>query len=252
MVVHSVDKKSSHVIKQPYFYPDPKYGHYSLNGVNFTLMDGLFSAVVGQSKKLNYFLLLSAGREFRAKTRLLKDPEASTKNFWEYEDLGYQRKFHASAMAVNSNGIMVFPNLEDNSIIAWNSNMPYRPENFRVIAKDVENLQFPSGVKIIGNELYLLTSRIQNVMVGNIPKDEVNYRVLVGDLEKMLVNGRPYRETSSPSNEFADRFGSEPEDVASTTTDQTTAEESTTDSETGSDPPENAVWEVVRNGKNGN
>lgn len=49
LYVYSLAQDESYYIDHPFFYPDPLYGFYDVNGKNWTLMDGILSASLGKS-----------------------------------------------------------------------------------------------------------------------------------------------------------------------------------------------------------
>lgn len=56
--------------------------------------------------------------------------------------------------------------------------------------KDPEKLQFVSGMKIIknrrGEEIRVMSNRLQKIYAGTMNFDEINFRILGGDIYKTL------------------------------------------------------------------
>lgn len=71
------------------------------------------------------------------------------------------------------------------------------------IFQDDAGLQFVSGVKLSKGKIYTASCRLQKYMNYRVNKDEVNYRVLVGDLREMT------KQTKCEVDILSNRFNSE-------------------------------------------
>lgn len=47
-------------------------------------------------------------------------------------------------------------------------------------------LQFPSGVKVIGDSLWIVTTKFQKFIAGTAKPDEVKYRILAGSVSNLI------------------------------------------------------------------
>lgn len=90
--------------------------------------------------------------------------------------------------------------------------------------QDDTTLQFNAGIKVYGKKLYAATNRLQNFITRQIPVEEVNYRILVGDVEQMtrgtkcqVTSGDRVDDIYAPNSEsvdFPDTLNSESLDFA--------------------------------------
>ncbi|KAK9499229.1 hypothetical protein O3M35_002306 [Rhynocoris fuscipes] len=62
---------------------------------------------------------------------------------------------------------------------------------------DNEALQFPSGVKVRQDRLWILTSRLQNFIVGNVTEDEKSYRILSAPIDKLTRGTKCESQTTA-------------------------------------------------------
>ena len=56
----------------------------------------------------------------------------------------------------------------------------------RVLFQDDVNLQFATGVKVYGDNIFVLTSRFQNYYVDDVKDNEVNYRINAGKVSDLI------------------------------------------------------------------
>ncbi|KAF6201096.1 hypothetical protein GE061_005543 [Apolygus lucorum] len=185
MIVYNFAKDELHVYQHPYFFPDPAFGFFHVNGQEFTVMDGLFNIALDEKSDTLYFHTLASGRECTAPASLLRNKtmtEAQARTFTRSPE----RPFHVTNEVMTDNGLLIFPSLEHNSLYAWDTRTPYVQENFMLVAKDEEALQFPTGMKIAGGKFIMMTARLQNMLVTGVPnRGEINYRILMGDIDHL-------------------------------------------------------------------
>jgi hypothetical protein len=103
----------------------------------------------------------------------------------------FSRQGQSAAQAMDSNGIVYFGSMTPSAVYAWDSSLPYTNENFRVVARDRETLQFTSGVKIIHNtngqeELWILTNKFQKRFAARYNWNEVNFRILARPINELF------------------------------------------------------------------
>lgn len=103
---------------------------------------------------------------------------------------------------MDGRGIVYFGTMTPSAIVAWDSSLPYRNENFRIIARDREELQFASGVKIVHNvngqeELWVLTNKFQHRFAARYNWNEINFRIL----------GIPINQLQNPQGNFGPSSG---------------------------------------------
>ncbi|BET00510.1 melanin biosynthetic process [Nesidiocoris tenuis] len=202
MIVYDFAKDEVHAYQHPYFFPDPSYGFYHVNDRKFTVMDGLFNIVVDEKTDTLYFHTLSSGSECSAPAALLRN-KTMTEDQARTFTRSAPRPFHVSTEVITDNGLIIFPSLEDNALFVWDTKTPYTIDNFLLVAKDDEVIQFPTGMKIAGDKFIMLTARLQNMLVTGVPnRHEINYRILQGDVDvlKHLFNRHAYKIRRKPSH----------------------------------------------------
>uniref|UniRef100_A0A8D8Q8T8 Protein yellow n=1 Tax=Cacopsylla melanoneura TaxID=428564 RepID=A0A8D8Q8T8_9HEMI len=186
MLVYDVDRRESWPVTSNYFYPDPKYGFFDLNGAQFDLMDGLFGIALGplqnNVRRVHFHSLASVKEAWTFSSILLNQTLFENNNtptkLFSLSD--FDRSSQSSSEVMSDEGILFFPLLKSNSLACWNSKTVYRQENFETIYKNDQTFQFVSGMKLVNNkDLYVLTSRLQNyIATGVSDTTQVNYRIL--------------------------------------------------------------------------
>lgn len=74
-------------------------------------------------------------------------------------------------------------------------------------SQDDVNFQFPSGMKIIGDQLWAVSNQLQNLFISDpLNPNTIKYRVLVGKIDDLLDGtgcskrlASPYNPSPSPS-----------------------------------------------------
>lgn len=94
---------------------------------------------------------------------------------------------------MDRNGNLFFVLLEPLALVCWDSSTPYSNDNIRILYQNDVTLQFSSGMKVKQNlngddELWIMTDRLQNFMVGDIKRNEVNYRIMKKEIRTLLKN----------------------------------------------------------------
>lgn len=102
----------------------------------------------------------------------------------------------SSAKAYTCQGILFFGLVNNTSIACWNERQPLTESNMVIIAKDSEQLQFTSSMKVklvislfgVQEYVYALSDRYQKAATGTLNVNEINFRVLRGRVSQ-LVHG---------------------------------------------------------------
>lgn len=92
---------------------------------------------------------------------------------------------------MDKHGNLFFGLVNPEAIACWDSSTEYEPQNIVIVAENAETLQFASGLKIINNlidgqELWVVTNRLQKFMTGSMTNDTVNYRIQALQTEGLL------------------------------------------------------------------
>ncbi|XP_046659965.1 protein yellow-like isoform X2 [Homalodisca vitripennis] len=198
LLVYDSATDKSWKVSSNLFYPYPLHGDFHINGVDFDLMDGLFALAVGPLRnngdRTLYFHSLASVHESWVLTSVVRnhsafqeDPGASPRSFHVFQET---RDSQSAAQDMTDSGVLLYSLVEQNAIGCWNSHLPFRKQNLDIIAKDDYTLQFQSGLKVYGNHIWTLSSRLQNYIVDGVPEGEINYRINVGRVSDLLRHTR--------------------------------------------------------------
>ncbi|XP_065209850.1 protein yellow-like isoform X2 [Planococcus citri] len=193
LIVYDVEKNRSWRIGSNYFYPFPLYGNFNVAGTTFNLMDGILALALGpvhNGDRRLYFHSLASVREgsvpasvIRNQSLFTDDADSSWHRFIISESA---RPSQSASEDMSSTGILFFGLLSQMALACWNSRTPFTPENIHIAQQDNETLQFPSGIKIFGDTIYILTSELQNFIAGTTRANDVKYRILVGSVSDLV------------------------------------------------------------------
>lgn len=94
---------------------------------------------------------------------------------------------------MDKNDIMYFVLTTELALACWNTKTDFNRQNIHILERNISSLQFGSGVKIVRNkkgleELWILTSRFQNVMTDNVRPTEINFRILAAKVNTLVEN----------------------------------------------------------------
>lgn len=197
LLVFDFATQTSWRIQHKWMYPDPDFGTFTLAGESFNLMDGMFGMSLTpktfNSERFLYFHALASEKESAVPLRAINNA-----SMWEgnpeshpelFKNLGY-RGVQCAAEAIDSRGNIYCGIMEPLTIFSWNINTPYQRKFFREVVTSPEKLQFASGMKVVRNkqgqeELWATTNRIQKTYAGTMNFNEVNFRILSGNLNQL-------------------------------------------------------------------
>lgn len=187
--------------------------HVKFVGINFPLR---FEGPLQNDDRQLYFHSLASVREGSVPTSILrnnslfKDDEDSSWDLFAVSDPA--RSSQSASEDVSENGVMFFGLLSELSLACWNSHTPFTPENIHIahkvilssfgslvifenewldrafisIFQDNETLQFLSGVKVIGDSVWILSNQLQNFIAGTTRPTDVKYRILTGSVSQLI------------------------------------------------------------------
>ncbi|XP_074031981.1 major royal jelly protein 9 isoform X2 [Leptinotarsa decemlineata] len=201
IIVYDLQRQTSWRVSDKTMYPYPSYGTYNIKGDSFDLMDGILGmslspASLGGERKLFYHAMSSATEnwvytsDLRNETRFKQDPASSPGIFTTYRK---NRGTQSAAEAFNKDGILFFGLMSDVKIACFNARGDYGDrKSTDIVADNPVTLQFASGMKVIKNrrgveELFVLTSRFQKVAAGTLNLSEINFRIVTGEVDKLLA-----------------------------------------------------------------
>ncbi|CAH0384393.1 unnamed protein product, partial [Bemisia tabaci] len=205
LLVFDLRREAYHRVAHNTFYPYPDHGDFNVAGTSFQLMDGLFALTLGpvelDDRRLYYHSFASV-REGWVMTSTLKDRAAFLKNERSHPTSFFtfakERVAQSGPEAMNKEGVLFFSQVTLNAVACWNSKLEFKPENLPVVAKNDVTMQFPSGLKAINDEIYVMSSRLQKYLDGSLANNEINFRVLRGS-QPALIQGSVCDTRSAPS-----------------------------------------------------
>lgn len=168
------------------FNYDPKHTKYTIAGESFTLEDGIVGMALSKNTGKLYFSPMSSYLVGEVLTRQLTQSKGNDLIVaWSNDIVDTQ----LSAKAISKDGILFYGRVGDTSIGCWNENKRKSKRCNAIVAQDPMTLQFASGMKIKEGhceELWVLTNKYQKIMDGTFDFNEVNFRVLKGEVKKLV------------------------------------------------------------------
>ncbi|KAI5696323.1 hypothetical protein M8J75_011525 [Diaphorina citri] len=171
LLVFDLERKESWRVSSNYFYPDPKWGTFDLNGVRFDMTDGLFGIGLGP--------LVNGDR------RVYFNALASVNEGWTLASILLNQTLLASHPSpTDLFRLSEFTRSSQSSNEIWTE---YKQENFVTLYTNNQTYQFQSGMKLIANkDLYVLTSRLQiYITTGRTDTSQINYRILTAPISDL-------------------------------------------------------------------
>lgn len=146
------------------------------------------------SDRTVYFHALASTKEFSVPNTVLKNETYATSSsaYYAYKLLGERGPKSQSTSEVYDpkTDNIFYTQINRDAIGCWNINKPYTPENQGIVDSDSNSLVFPNDLKIDNNGLvYVLSDRMPLFIYSSL-KNEVNYRILVGDSSE-IIKGTP-------------------------------------------------------------
>ncbi|XP_053994820.1 uncharacterized protein LOC128885082 [Hylaeus volcanicus] len=190
LVYDTCSTKWRRVISSALVY-DPKAVTYTIAGESFDLMDGPVGMALSPTGQTLYLSPMSSYKMVSASTDQLiraKGVDDSVP-FEVHEKLDSQ----LSAKAMSSKGTLFFGITGNASIGCWNERKALTEDNMMIIAQDPKILQFVSGAKVVNHryrrsqELLVLSNRYQKFVTGTMNFDEINFRILKGYVDLLIM-----------------------------------------------------------------
>ncbi|CAH1129731.1 unnamed protein product [Ceutorhynchus assimilis] len=197
LLVYSLKQDTSWSIQDKSFEADPEYVNFTIDGDFFSYADGIVSVALSPAsdrpevKKL-YYHALSNNKESWVYVKHLKNrenfevPYGAAELFHTYKGTRDQQSV---TEAVDQDGYLYFSLLIDVLLVKWDTNTPYRQENWEIINDDYERMQFPSGLKVLpyrGNKnhevLWVFSVAYQRYEAGTLFGNRTNFRLFAVDL----------------------------------------------------------------------
>lgn len=198
LIVYDAKTDSSWKVNHRYLFPYPNYGRFTVAGESFELMDGVLGMALskkrGNGERFLYFHSLASIHENRVPLRILDDASmwknVSTADPRVFKRIG-SRGSQAAAQAMDSNGNLYFGLMNPIAVVCWDSDLPYKTDNMRIVVRNDQTLQFVSGMKVVRDtlgqeELWAVSCRLQKVLAETIKSNEINFRIQARTLKDLL------------------------------------------------------------------
>lgn len=162
-------------------------GEFNIGGLTFHWFpEGIFGIALTPPDldgfKNLLFQPIASNSAFSVSTRILRNKTLaeSADSYNRYVKIGERGpNGHLTAHVMDHNGILFFNLVDRNAVGCWNSRNPYKPEYIGHVDVDDEALIFPSDVKIVGDDLWVISDRmpIQLESDNGLDFNDVNFRI---------------------------------------------------------------------------
>lgn len=179
-------------INHPYFYPDPLYCHYSMDGISFNWMDGIFGMCLspdgGVGQRVLYFHSLSSNNEFYVPTASLRNGTLREgdiiEHFFALNDSRCARhqSCQSSGMAVDAKGVMYYNLVTAGKVGCWDTGRPFESITQGLLSSGPTPLSFPNDLKVdkeSSQRVWMLSNGLHKYLYGKTDPNQINYRIMV-------------------------------------------------------------------------
>lgn len=196
LVVFSLQKQRSWRVVDHLFYPDPLAAAYSVHNQNFEWTDGIFGIALSPMNhhikdRLIYFHPMSSFREFYAAASVVRN-ETGWKDVKDaFKVLGQSRgkRGHASASAMDKNGILFYNLVSKDAVGCWDSRKPYKRPNQGIVGQNDTTMIFPNDLKIDQEHrqsIWIVTNRLPLYLYKGLDEDDVNFRIMSAYVDEAI------------------------------------------------------------------
>ncbi len=197
LIVYSYKTNRSWRITHSYFYPDPLASDYSLDGIDFQWVDGLFGMALStpdnRGNRLLYFHPLSSYREFSVPTWALRNESLGFAINQYFQVVGEPRATevaHSTGSAVDRNGVLYYNLLSKSAVGCWNSNLDeYSPATQGLLHQSNETLSFPNDLRVDvepNQSVWVLSNRLHRFLYDRLDPNDVNFRIFTAQVNKVV------------------------------------------------------------------
>ncbi|VVC35640.1 Six-bladed beta-propeller, TolB-like,Major royal jelly protein/protein yellow [Cinara cedri] len=190
LIVYNYKEDTSRRINHPYFYPDPLYCQYSIDGIKFNWMDGIFGMCLSpeQHNRVLYFHSMSSQNEFYVPTVSLRNttiqPVDLIEHFVALKDSRCTRhqSCQSSGMAMDTRGIMYYNLVTKGQVGCWNSNREFGPVTQGILPSSSASMSFPNDLKVDKEpvqRIWMLSNGLHKYLYGKLNPTEINYRIMM-------------------------------------------------------------------------
>ncbi|CRL01323.1 CLUMA_CG014255, isoform A [Clunio marinus] len=187
IIVYNLEKNQSYTVQHNYFHMHPFEGDYNVDGLRFTWDDGIFSIALAErdknsSYRLAYFHPMSSFSEFAVSTEVLQNETLATRSYHgdDFKLVGNRGKNSQSTMHEfhEKSGTLFFAEINQNAVTCWNSKRSLKPSRLGTVAKDNLTLIYPSDLKVVEDDLWVLSNRMIRHIYSKLDTDGgFNFRI---------------------------------------------------------------------------
>uniref|UniRef100_A0A1B6LBT2 Uncharacterized protein n=1 Tax=Graphocephala atropunctata TaxID=36148 RepID=A0A1B6LBT2_9HEMI len=197
IIVVSLQQLDSWRFDHPYCWPDPVYGDYKMDGLNFQWSKaGVFGLALSPANsdgfKTLYFHALSSVREFSVSTEILQNKSKVNDNYYhDFKILGSRKHYGrvTTQVMTRNSGVLFFNLIDKHGVACWNSHTDYDEDNFAIVTKDKKKLTFPSDIIVDGDEqVWVLSSPLHKYLAGEIDYSDTNFRVFSESVDNLIAD----------------------------------------------------------------
>lgn len=193
LIVYSLKRNTAWRVNHNYFYLEPLRGEFNIGGIQFQWSDGIFSAglskIQDDGNRNLYFHSMAGSNLYSVSTRILKDRNLATRSYHgnDFKFLGDRGEFaQTSASALHQpTGILFFGLVNQNGLGCYNTNKPFKRENFVTLQKDSEKMIYPCDVKVAKDKIVLLTNNMPIFLYSKLDYTQTNFRIWISDVRNV-------------------------------------------------------------------
>ncbi|KAH8418148.1 hypothetical protein KR009_001143 [Drosophila setifemur] len=203
LIVYSLSKNRSWRITNYNFYPNPVASDFSVYGLNFQWLDGVFGMSISYNyqilQRVLYFHPMASFKEFMVSLDLLLNEslwqtnnQENAKYFFSIGDRGHNGQ--SSTTGISRNGVMFYTQVHKDNIGCWDTAKPYIRANLGMLV-DLDDasskIQFPNDLKVDNEEqqsVWIMSNRLPIFLYSQLEYGEINFRILKADVNKIVKN----------------------------------------------------------------
>ncbi|CAH1642794.1 unnamed protein product [Spodoptera littoralis] len=190
LIVYSLRENDSWRHQHNYFHFNPTSGSLRVAGHSFMWNDGIFSVAAGQPGpdgcRPVYFHPMVSHQEFSVSSCELEKRQANETAFEVVGDRGTDSQSTMHDMH-GASKVMFFAEVGRDSISCWNTDMPLRPDNMAMLARDSSKLSYPSDLHVTDNEVWVTSNTLPRFIFSRFNPNDYNFFVYKANVDNILA-----------------------------------------------------------------
>ncbi|GAB0088343.1 hypothetical protein DMENIID0001_027460 [Sergentomyia squamirostris] len=187
LLVYSFRDNDAWIFKHPFMNPVQGLGDMMLEGVSFDFTSGLFAMALSQSSpenRLLFFGSLAGIDEYAVPTTILKDQSLSSDkyNIDDFINIGSRGpNSQILVQQINSQGILFYPEIQNQVIKCWNTRNPLTPENTAVVYRNNQTMVYGTHVEIDKEDnIWVMSNRYPLYSFRSLDPNDYNFFLVRG------------------------------------------------------------------------